>query len=79
MPTKLCSECHHVKKEPMQVAPGQMGMGYMCGNPENRDPIEGAPVPCAIARRELVMCGWEGKKWKAKEEDAEVKTLITVA
>ena len=50
----------------------------MCQNQECRDPVEGSPIPCNFARRDVAFCSITGKYWVAKEdiEDAKIISIV---
>ena len=60
----------------MQVGPAQMEMIPVCRHEECRHPVYGEPVPCDLARREMVFCGFQGKYWTMKEEKEMPKATL---
>lgn len=64
---KICRDCEFHKRGVVQMGP-QQGLMDVCTNSECRDPVEGNPLPCQVARQQLVFCGFEAKYFKKKEE-----------
>ena len=68
---KVCAECKYHKAE-YQVMQGPQGSQSMkqlaCVHPENRDPIEGSPMPCLVCRQNEKFCGFDGKRYEPVPE-----------
>lgn len=69
---KICADCKYSKKEFVQMTPNQMGAILVCTNMECRDPVEGGPIPCNVARSQPAFCGLPAKYHEPKPEDAAV-------
>jgi len=66
-------------KKAVRTGPQSMEMVPVCRNDECRHPVDGEPVPCQIARQEVVFCGFQAKHWKKKEEDPnKPSTLVQI-
>ena len=63
-------------KQAVETGPGRLEMLPICSYEECRHPVYGDPVPCDLARRESVFCGFNGKYFKLKEETTVKSTLV---
>ena len=55
---------------------GELIRGAYCKHKECTDPVDGSPMPCAIARREGTFCGLPGRFWKMREEKLPIEKSV---
>lgn len=74
---KICTECKYSDQQLIETPQGHQ-YSLVCKHQECRDPVEGSPIPCNFARREVAFCGVQGKYWVAKEdiEDAKIISIV---
>ena len=75
---KLCKDCQFMEKQAMQVGPSAQMVPH-CMHEECRHPVYGDPVPCQVARQEIVFCGFKAQYWKKKEEQQKPTTLVQLS
>lgn len=84
---KLCIDCQFHARKAVQLPPGHPAgtamMVDLCTHDECRMPVVGEQVPCEMARRENVFCGFQAKYFKLKEVKPEppegTKNVIQLA
>lgn len=76
---KTCISCAHFKRSVIEVAPGQHGMAFVCSHEECIDPVTGDPIPCNLARQQIVFCGITAKYWKEKEKELVKGNIIELS
>lgn len=75
---KHCVNCNYHKRDMVDFPNGQRGLAMLCQHDECTDPVDGSQIPCSVARREELFCGFKGKLFKIKEEPQEAKILQLV-
>lgn len=65
---KICMECDFYKRATLQAPDGRVGMADICVNSECRDPVDGSPLPCQVARQQVAFCGIDAKHYRQKKE-----------
>lgn len=73
---KHCVNCNFYKREMVDFPNGQRGLAALCASEECTDPVDGSQIPCSIARREELFCGFKGRYFKLKEEEAKDRSLL---
>lgn len=78
---KICHNCKHHNRAPVQVSPGQAHMIDVCMSEDLRNPVDGTPMPCNVLRSNEIFCGILGKKFqgKPKEEKKDATNVIQLA
>lgn len=71
---KLCKDCKFMEKQ-VVAQQGHAQTVPVCVHDECRHPVYGDPVPCQVARQELVFCGFQAKYWVKKEEQPTVQLV----
>jgi hypothetical protein len=43
---------------------------FVCKNVNCSDPVDGSPIPCGLSRREITLCGLQGKYFQEQPTPA---------
>ena len=65
---KYCKDCEFCKKELVPHPSGHYIPTFLCQHIACSDPVDASPIPCGLARREVTLCGLQGKYFQKKEE-----------
>lgn len=60
------------------VGPQQMRLILVCGHGDLRDPVDGGRVPCALARKEEILCGYKGKYFEVFKGEEDSNNVIAL-
>lgn len=72
MKPKYCKDCSFCHVD-MQVHPNGKNYikTYVCSNVNCSDPVDASPIPCGLARREITLCGLQGKYYQEQPAQKE--------